>query len=708
MFSHCRHGYEFIWFRQRATWMNRKLHLQNVKDVRAVILVPAYGQPALTAETLQTAIAQQCEFPFAIVVVNDGCPSSETHEVCQSFACCYPGLVFYVHKANNGLSAARNTGLEFALRAFPALEAVFFLDCDNHIDPSMLQRLVSALRASDEKTGWIYTDVDKFGFSSFSDMSGSYSALEHLFRSFCEAGSMVARRMLDAGARFDEAMRKGVEDWEFWLQGLALGFHGVHVPNAGFHYRRRGESMLTEAERDFVQILDYIRKKHSALYNVQAVLKREIEDCTRYAIYHPDTGQVHTLSAVAKPSNPTPLQTYLCQLLRAAEKPDYGKCPGHLFVIHQTTYDHLKDQKLLSGILWNMECALQQAASSSITVELSTSPQFAMNSIVTDTRKTDAISVHLPTQPLHIWAVEVSALLAQQFPEGGFAFGNHWHTSKQFAARDHLLQIGVSQQIELPLIQPDMLTLFVKSLQRTAKTQKRDFWHSVPYDRYRAQATMPRDYYPELFRIPSAFPINGATRTIAFVVDQPGADDVARASELARSSAQHGLIPHLICFGSMLTADPADLSEFAEIVTLPMLSLDNSTGMRNTQNYMGSALPQLDGRDRQIALGTLAAYSTVVSVRSSVLHLIAGALRKLRVKTFAVIESNEDGASNSVIGCSAFEQAYDAIFPASEEIRQLCNSVGYPADKLKRWQGYFPSDTTPIIDHPEETDKVYA
>ncbi|NKC52367.1 hypothetical protein HED63_27610 [Ochrobactrum cytisi] len=139
-----------------------------------------------------------------------------------------------------------------------------------------------------------------------------------------------------------------------------------------------------------------------------------------------------------------------------------------------------------------------------------------------------------------------------------------------------------------------------------------------------------------------------------------------------------------------------------------MLSLDNSISMRNTQNYMGSALPQLDGRDRQIALGTLAAYSTVVSVRSSVLHLIAGALRKLRVKTFAVIESKEDGASNSVIGCSAFEQAYDAIFPASEEIQQLCNSVGYPAGKLKRWQDYFPTNTTPIIDHPEETDKVYA
>lgn len=683
--------------------------MQKVQDVRAVILVPAYGQPALTAETLQTAIAQKCEFPFAVVVVNDGCPSPETHEICQNYASCYPGAVFYLHKANNGLSAARNTGLEFALQAFPALEAVFFLDCDNHIDPSLLQRLVSALRASDEKTGWIYTDVDKFGFSSFSDMSGSYSALEHLFRSFCEAGSMVSRRMLDAGARFDEAMRKGVEDWDFWLQGLALGFHGVHVPNAGFLYRRRGESMLTEAERDFTQILDYIRKKHSALYNVQAVLKREIEDCTRYAIYHPDTGQVVTLSAVAKPSRRVPLQTYLWQLLRAAEKPDYGKCPGHLFVIHEATYVHLKDQKLLSGVLWNMECALQQTASSSCSIDFSASPNFAMISTIKDMRKTGANSVPLPTQPVQVLAVEVGALLAQQFPEGGFAFGNHWHLSKQFAARDFSLQIEMeAPQSDLPMVQPATLALLFEALHNVARTQKREFWHSIPYDRYRAQAAMPRDFYPELFRIPSAFPINEANRTIAFVVDQPEIEDVARASELAKSSAQHGLIPHLICFGSILTAKPADLKKFAEILTLPMPSLDNETNHRSMQNYMGTALPNLDGRDRQIALATLAAYSTVVSIKTSVLHLIAGALRKLRVKTFAIIDTNENGASNSIIGCSAFEQAYDAIFPASPEIRRLCGGVGYPAGKLKRWEDYFPSKTTPVNDQPEPTDEIYA
>ena len=218
-------------------------------DVRAAILIPAYGQPWLTAEALQTALAQVTDFAYAIVVINDGCPHPETGEVCQTFAATYPGRIFHLHKRNGGLSAARNSGIEFALAAFPDLEAVYFLDCDNRIGPHLLQRLLTALRNSDANVGWAYSDVDKFGFAEFADTSGPYSPLEHLFRNFCEAGSMVSRRMLDASIRFDTEMRQGVEDWEFWLHGLERGFRGVHVADAGFAYRRRGESMLVAAEK---------------------------------------------------------------------------------------------------------------------------------------------------------------------------------------------------------------------------------------------------------------------------------------------------------------------------------------------------------------------------------------------------------------------------------------------------------------------------
>ena len=203
------------------------------------IVVPAYRQPGLLVEALDSALNQRTDFAYAIVVVNHGCPFEETDHVCRDFAAVNPDKIYYLCTRNSGLSAARNTGIEFALAAFPVLDSIYLLDADNRMQPRLLQSLFDALQRSGPKIGWAYPDVDKFGFSEFCDTSGSYSALENLFRNFCEAGSMVSRRMLDAGVRFDENMRNGSEDWEFWLQGLELGFRGVHVPAGGFRYRCR-------------------------------------------------------------------------------------------------------------------------------------------------------------------------------------------------------------------------------------------------------------------------------------------------------------------------------------------------------------------------------------------------------------------------------------------------------------------------------------
>lgn len=650
-------------------------------DVRAAILVPAYGQPALTAEALHTAVAQQTDFAFAVVVVNDGCPSPETHEICLNFAASYPGKLFYLKKANGGLSAARNSGLEFALGAFPALEAVYFLDCDNLIGPFLLQRMVDALRSSDETIGWAYADVDKFGFVSFSDMSGAYSPLEHLFRSFCEAGSMVSRRMLDAGARFDTAMRKGVEDWDFWLQGLGKGFRGVHVADAGFRYRRRGESMLVEAERDFAPILAYIRGKHAQLYNVKSVLRLEIEARARYAVHHPDTGLVRCMTAAGN-GELIALDDYLVRLMRAAEQPDYGRCPGHLILMDQTVYDRLADWRLLAGVLWTLECAVMQAAIAACSITLSPSPHRTVSWRAASASRLTA--QHIPSAPetAQILAIEAGALLAQQFPDGAFATGNHWHVAKPLGGRFFDLEIGCADAREAPRSVAEGLASLQHKLEDVATRENRALWRAAEHDRYRARAAVPRDLYPELFNTPSAFPAAALDRSVALVVDEATPAAIALAARLAEAQRKEGQVPHLVTFGRHLAGGTENLEVFREIVTLPLDSLCGD-GASARQSYLGTSLPLLDWRDRQAAQATLAAYSRVISIGSPVLHLIAGALRQLKVETWAVLARQDNqSAVDAVTACSAFEQAYDAILLDTEEMLHLCRALGIPARKL--------------------------
>ena len=330
--------------------------------IRVAVIVPTYKQPGLLAEALDTALHQRTDFGYSIVVVEDGCPFPETAQVCRDFAAAHPGRIHHLRKRNNGLSAARNTGIDFALTAFPSLEAVYFLDSDNRIQPLLLQRLFDALRRSGPKIGWAYPDIDKFGFPEFCDTSGDYSPLEHLFRNVSEAGSMASRRLLDAGARFDETMRKGCEDWEFWLQGLELGFRGVHVPFAGFRYRRRGESMLMDAERDMAPIRAHLYSRHPGLFGVKAIARLEAEASRRYAVYLTDLGIVRCINGGGRHDDGEDLAEgeFAGRALRLYERPGYGKCPGQVIVMDSTLYALLASRRRLDGVLWTMERAMMR------------------------------------------------------------------------------------------------------------------------------------------------------------------------------------------------------------------------------------------------------------------------------------------------------------------------------------------------------------
>src|SRR3546814_10759216 len=84
-------------------------------------------------------------------------------DVCSSdLAQAHPDRIVYLRQPNGGLSAARNTGIDFALKTWPSVQAIYLLDADNRLFPYALQRAWDALMA-DPLAGWAYPDVDMFG-----------------------------------------------------------------------------------------------------------------------------------------------------------------------------------------------------------------------------------------------------------------------------------------------------------------------------------------------------------------------------------------------------------------------------------------------------------------------------------------------------------------------------------------------------------------
>lgn len=321
---------------------------------KVAVIIPAYKHSVLLAEAIESALAQQAPFEIAVLVIDDGCPFPETGEIGRTYAMAHSN-VFYLRKANGGLSSARNYGIEFALRNFDGIEAVYFLDADNRITSTALRDILAFMQA-DDKVDWVYPNIDKFGIEWNGNYTTQYSRLLHLtFDNICEAGSLVSRRMLDAGIRFDESMTSGFEDWDFWLQAIGRGFLGANYPFFGFEYRQRAESMLRDSNRTREGILTYIRQKHKKLFATETLLTWEHQEAPRYAAIGMGAYAVDMFTDPTVDHAKCSLEDFVTRFWAAKTEPETFGVPPFMLWMTAAHREALTRLGLIHNLLWLSE-----------------------------------------------------------------------------------------------------------------------------------------------------------------------------------------------------------------------------------------------------------------------------------------------------------------------------------------------------------------
>jgi len=321
---------------------------------RLAIVIPVYKHSVLMSEAVEAALAQRADFGIAIVIVDDGCPFPETEIIGSTYAAAH-GNVFYVRKPNGGLSSARNYGVDFAIDLFPNIEAVYFLDADNRITPTAMQDVFIYLDSRPE-IAWVYPNIDKFGIGWNGSYQAPYSRLLHLtFDNICEAGSMVARRVFDAGIRFDETMKAGFEDWDFWLQCISNGFEGANYPFFGFDYRQRAESMLRDSHRTKAAIMSYIREKHKKLFQPDTLIEWEHAECPRYAAIATGTYAVSLFTDPGAQHAKIDLETFIDRYWASLAEPDAHGIPPFMLWMAPAHLQALRKIGVLHNVLWHAE-----------------------------------------------------------------------------------------------------------------------------------------------------------------------------------------------------------------------------------------------------------------------------------------------------------------------------------------------------------------
>lgn len=237
------------------------------------VIVPCYNQAIYLPEALNSLLAQtyQC---WEAIVVNDGSPD-ETEKVALEYTR-KDSRIKYVFKENGGLSSARNKGIELAQGEF-----ILPLDADDIIHPEYMEKAMEAFE-DNPFLKLVFCRGVFFGVKN-KVWNLRYEGYEELLQRnhiFCSAFFRRSDCMAIGG--YDENMRKGHEDWEFFIRLLDENSLVYQIPSPLFYYRVKEQSMITAAKQADVYLM---KRSFISIQNTEPFMLPFLEavHCTSFA-----------------------------------------------------------------------------------------------------------------------------------------------------------------------------------------------------------------------------------------------------------------------------------------------------------------------------------------------------------------------------------------------------------------------------------------
>ncbi|MEJ1979304.1 MAG: glycosyltransferase [Acetobacteraceae bacterium] len=654
-----------------------------LREARLAVVIPVYKHPGLMVEAIESALAQAAPFPLAVVIVNDGCPHPETDVIGEAYAIARPNVA-YLRKPNGGLSSARNHGIAFVLRELPNVDSVYFLDADNRLTPTAMADAHALLMARPE-IDWVYPNIDKFGVTWNGNYTPRYSRLLHvLFDNICEAGSLVSRRLLERGIRFDETMRAGFEDWDFWLQAIAKGCVGANLASFGFEYRQRAESMLRDSNRQREAILGYLQVKHAPLFRTGQLLQWEHEEAPRYALLEP--GDPDGAALFTDPCAPHVRvdRSLLAQRFWASlMEPEAEGLPPFMVWARASFLPALNRLGLAQGMFWFMELLADHHHLVRLSFERS-----AGEIEVKITRGVPATA-----DPAAAWMIGppiLSACLRDR--------STAWIRSLDTPASGPdvvrvTLRAPFTKAEAAPLARPIATAMFVD----IEAVQTSPFRQDEPVRwNWRTAYLPPQSEYYKLIRrwagasaVAPRLPRGTAeqpARRVAFLLPVAAFSGVERvAHALADVLKQEGFEPHLFVLGAMRYEPLPDRADvFASLNFVPDgLPLWGGPHVFSGQEFR---MQGDDPRLTETLLGLLDGFDLIVNCQVSPANAVLGELRRRGARVVGHFHVMDLSSLGRPVGhpylALAFEHAYDLLLTCSDDMVQWLRAMGAPGSKL--------------------------
>lgn len=242
-------------------------------DGKVSIIIPCFNAGTMLCEALSSVEKVRNQSVIEVIIVDDGSSDADTIQILKESALAGHCVI---SQSNRGPAAARNAAIRLASGEF-----ILPLDSDNRLRNVCIKEGASLLR-DDPTIGVVYTDAEYFGEVSGRWNVPEFNLLSLIRRNFIDVCALYRKRLWEEVGGYDEQrLLMGLEDWDFWLRVTLLGSRFVHIPEIGFDYRVRKDSVIAQARPRGEEMANYIfGKSEMGSYKVIRELDQEVQNLT--------------------------------------------------------------------------------------------------------------------------------------------------------------------------------------------------------------------------------------------------------------------------------------------------------------------------------------------------------------------------------------------------------------------------------------------
>lgn len=230
-------------------------------DIEAVIT--SYNQGSMICEAVRS-VCDQTVLPKGIIIVDDGSTDQHSIDVLNSIKNNreLPVPITVHFQENGGVSAARNTGIHMTESSM-----VLVLDGDDKLEAGYIEnvsRLLSDDPAMVIASSWMQT----FGVLDAVVRPTGGNIVPFLSHNCCPATHIFRKKFYEQCEGYDESMRSGFEDWDFFLSMLETtpDAHAGIVEKPLILYRTAPASANIKSMDKRLALMRYIISKHKTSY----------------------------------------------------------------------------------------------------------------------------------------------------------------------------------------------------------------------------------------------------------------------------------------------------------------------------------------------------------------------------------------------------------------------------------------------------------